>query len=511
MQINVLEYLERGALARFPDRTAVLHDDRGTTFREVAGLANKLAGQIVSKSPETRRPVAVFLAKNAATIAADLGIVASGNCYTNLDAKSPLPRTKSIIDNIQPILIITARDLAGQVSAMGVPPDRVILIEDATAVPDAAAEAELARRRRAAIDTDPVCIINTSGSTGVPKSVVMHHRSIIDFIDWVIDRFPFDENDVFGSLSPFYFDIYTLELYVALATGASIAIIPDSHAAFPAKLVEFLCRARVSFIFWVPSIMVNIANLGLLDHADLGCLKKVFFAGEVFPTKQFNQWRRRLPQATFVNLYGPIEITVDCTYYAVDREFADSEPLPIGFPCANTDILILKEGDQAAGVGEEGELCVRGSSLAMGYWNNPEKTAAAFTRNPLNPHYPEVIYRTGDLVYRNERGEIMFVGRKDYQIKHLGYRIELGEIEAAVGSLEKIDAACVLYHHEAKEITLCFTAKEPLAPAVIRQGLAKLLPKYMLPTVFHQLPEMPRNSNGKIDRLKLNSTMIGRA
>ncbi|MFN9972102.1 MAG: AMP-binding protein, partial [Phycisphaerae bacterium] len=259
-----------------------------------------------------------------------------------------------------------------------------------------------------ALDVDPVCIINTSGSTGIPKSVVMNHRNIIDFIDWTLDEFSFTEQDRFGSLSPLYFDIYTLEVYVAMATGACISLIPESFAAFPAKLMDYLAERRITFLFWVPSIMVTIANLGLLGKYDLSQLRRIFFAGEVFPTRQFNQWRAALTQAEFVNLYGPIEITVDCTFYRIQREFSDDEPLPIGFPCRNTEILILTEDNRPAEVGSQGELCVKGSSLAMGYWNNPERTSAAFVQKPLQKCYPERIYRTGDVASLNQSGEIMF-------------------------------------------------------------------------------------------------------
>jgi D-alanine--poly(phosphoribitol) ligase subunit 1 len=509
MQINVLEYLENGALAQCADRSAVLQDGSSCTFAALDVLARKCGSAICRKSPKANRPIAVFLPKCIETIAANLGILHSGNCYTNLDVKSPAPRVKSILNNLQPTIVITSREFLPAVSALGIAAERILLVEEFTGDGRVVDDAEIARRRKLAIDTDPVCIINTSGSTGIPKSVVMSHRNIIDFMDWVMERFEFRETDVIGSLSPFYFDIYTLELFVCLAKAAQITIIPDSLATFPVKLVQHLAERGVTFLFWVPSIMVNIANMGLLATADLTQLKTVFFAGEVFPTKQFNYWRRHLPQALFVNLYGPIEITVDCTYFVVGRPFADHEPLPIGSPVGNTDILILNERNEAVADGETGELCVRGTSLAMGYWNDPEKTQAAFAQNPLNANYPERIYRTGDLAYRDARGEIMFVGRKDYQIKHLGYRIELGEIETAVGSIEAINAACVLYNAAKKEITLFFTSSEPINPAIIRQALSQVLPKYMLPTAFHQLEALPRNPNGKIDRHKLMSSFGG--
>lgn len=502
MQLNILEYLDEGALRRCPDNDAIVDAGRAYSFAEVARDAKRCAAQILRRRDTTNQPIAVFLPKGANVIIADLGIVYSGNIYTNLDTKSPTRRVLGILKNIDPFLIITSLALASQLQSAGVPREQMLLIEDIFDGEIEVDEARLYRRLESIIDTDPLCIINTSGSTGIPKGVVLSHRSTIDFMDWCFDQFAFDGTERIGSLSPFYFDIYTLELNLCLAKGATIVIIPEEAGIFPAKLMEFVAAQSISFIFWVPTIMVNIYNMGLLNQFDLSALKTVFFAGEVFPTKHLNGWRRALPGARFVNLYGPIEITVDCTYFEVDREFAEDEPLPIGFPCRNTGILILNEKNEPCTTGERGELCVRGSSLAMGYWNDPAKTAKAFVQNPLNNRYPELIYRTGDLAYRNDRGEIMFVGRTDYQIKHLGYRIELPEIEHQVLSLHGIANACVLYNQPEKQITLFYETHRDaeVTSAVIRAKLAEVFPKYMLPTAFHHMPELPRNPNGKIDR-----------
>jgi acyl-coenzyme A synthetase/AMP-(fatty) acid ligase len=251
--------------------------------------------------------------------------------------------------------------------------------------------------------------------------------------------------------------------------------------------------------------MVNIANMDLLSTYSLNDLKTIWFAGEVFPTKQFNYWFDKLPQRKFVNLYGPIEITLDCTYYIIEEKVPDSEPLPIGFPCRNTDVLILKDEDKLAEIGEVGELCVRGTSLAMGYYNNPEKTAAAFVQNPLNKCYPETIYRTGDLVYKNLKGEIMFKGRKDSLIKHLGYRIELGEIEhVIINTLKLVENGCVVYNFLKKEIILFYESKEEISAQAMRTAIGTVFPKYMIPHRFTRVEQMQRNTNGKIDRLYFN-------
>jgi amino acid adenylation domain-containing protein len=510
MQHNVLEYLESGSVQRFCDRIAIVDGDRVFTFAELEANAKRCASLLVRRHDVINQVIAVFLPKSAGTVFADLGIVYAGNAYTNLDVKSPGPRVGSIIQNLQPVLVVTSRDLAPQLEALGVAKDAMFLVEEIYDESVTYDNAALLARLGRIIDTDPLCIINTSGSTGIPKGVALTHRGTIDFMDWVFDRFDWNYDVRIGSLSPFYFDIYTLELNLCLAKGATLVIIPDQLAIFPAKLMAFLQQGRVSFIFWVPSIMVNISNQRLLEGLDLKALRTVFFAGEVFPTKHLNGWRKALPGAMFVNLYGPIEIHVDCTYFVVDREFDDSEPIPIGFPCRNTDVLILNAENKPCAQGEPGELCIRGSSLGLGYWNDAEKTARAFAQNPLQKHYPELIYRTGDLVRTNERGEIMFIGRNDFQIKHMGYRIELPEIEHQVLCLDGVANACVLYKKDAKEITLFYqTNGAEMTPGRIRQELLKTLPKYMIPTVFHQMEELPRNPNGKIDRNGLSRRLQG--
>ena len=509
MQINILEYAGKDGFERFADKIAIIDQERSFSFQEMETYAQRCATLLIRCADVIREAIAVYLPKSAETIFADLGIVYSGNAYMNLDVKSPPQRIKSIIDHIGPRLIVTSRGLARQLENLGVASAQLFFIEDIFAGEIEYDRAELWRRLDRIVDTDPLCIINTSGSTGIPKGVALNHRSTIDFMDWCFDHLGLDGSERIGSLSPFYFDIYTLELNLCLAKGATFVIIPERMAIFPSTLMKFVAEQAVSFVFWVPSMMVNIANQGLLGQFDLGALRTVFFAGEVFPMKHLNLWRCALPQARFVNLYGPIEITVDCTYFIVEREFSDEDALPIGFPCRNSDILILHKNDAPCKPGERGELCVRGSSLAMGYWNDPEKTAKAFVQNPLNKRYPELIYRTGDLVYLNERGEIMFVGRKDFQIKHMGFRIELPEIEHQVLAVEGIANACVLYNKEKKEITLCYEAADAgLTPAAIRQKLSEIFPKYMLPTVFHKMAELPRNPNGKIDRHEL-SLLLG--
>jgi amino acid adenylation domain-containing protein len=509
MKTHVLEYLEHGSLQRCADATAIDYRNQTLSFTQLHQLATHFAAAICRSSSAINSPVCVYLPRGIETIAANLGTLISRNCYSNLDVRSPLPRTAAILNNLAPSLIITSKELAPTLHPIANPSAQLLFVDDCiNTAPTPTELAEIQRRRTQSLDVDPACIINTSGSTGVPKSVVMNHRNIIDFIDWTLDEFPFSSTDRFACLSPLYFDIYTLELYCSLATGACLCLIPDAWTGFPAKLTEFLQHQHITFLFWVPSVMVAIANLGLLHQFSLPKLRRVFFAGEVFPTRQFNIWRKALPDTEFVNLYGPIEITVDCTWYRIEREFADDEPLPIGFPCRNTEILILTDDNQPVPVGQQGELCVKGSSLAMGYWNDPERTAKVFTQNPLQTHYPEIIYRTGDLASVNPHGEILFHGRKDHQIKHSGYRIELGEIEHAASSTGLLQQVCAVYASERQEIILFYSSQHPIEPGTLRSKLLERLPRYMLPAVFQHLPELPRNPNGKIDRLKLHQEAL---
>ena len=496
---HITQYLE-ATVAAHPDRVAVHDGDASITFEHLyervlavaASLSRRLGGR-------TGLVVAAHLPKSLDAVVADLAILYSGNAYMNLDVKSPAQRLANILEQTRPALIV-----AGAASPL--PPEFGPAWEMPRELPapdDKERRAVLALRD-SCIDTDLLCIINTSGSTGTPKAVALNHHSFIDFTEVVCEAGLVREGEVVASLSPAVFDIFSFELCMLMARGATLALVPESCAAFPVRLLELMAALRVTFLFWVPTIMVNIANMDLLAHIPLPDLRMAWFAGEVFPTAKFNYWRARLPHVTFANFYGPIEITLDCLYHVVERDLRDDEPIPIGKPFRNTAILVLNDENKPVLPGQpgvEGELCVRGSSLAAGYYNNPEKTAAAFVQNPLNSAYPERIYRTGDVVAWNEHGELVFKGRKDTLIKHLGYRIELAEIEhVAVNTLKIAPNCCALYDQARKRIVLVCEAASPLSEKALRQKLGEVLPKYMVPSLSLSIPEMPRNRNGKIDR-----------
>ena len=497
MKANVTYWLDQTA-DRLPDKIAFADEKKEITFRELRAQAMALATQMLQKTL-FKKPVVIYLEKGVDVLVSFMGAAYSCNFYSPIDIDMPLSRVNKILEVLQPALVITTAELKTvfeQYEYQG----EYLIFEETIGSPADKQIVDAARSK--GIDTDLLYVLFTSGSTGVPKGVTINHRSVIDYIDWVTETFDITEGDSFGNQAPFYFDNSILDIYSTIKSGATTYIIPKNLFAQPVPLLEYIKEKKINTIFWVPSALIVVAKLKAFRNVDLSdTLQRVLFCGEVMPNKQLNIWRKFLPDVLYANLYGPTEITDACTYYIVDREFSDDEPLPIGIPMANTDILILNDKNELVSGDEVGELCVRGTSLSMGYYNNPEKTREAFVQNPLNPYVPETIYRTGDLVKYNEYGEIVYLSRKDFQIKHMGHRIELGEIETAVSSLEEIALCCCLYDERHQKIVLFI--EEELDKAYINEQISELVPEYMLPNKVITLEKMPINANGKIDRVKL--------
>lgn len=498
---NVVEYLIE-SVKKYPDKTALVDEHRKITFSELDQAARKVAYAIVNQcGNRTNRPIAVYMEKSVECIIAFLGIVYSGNYYSPLNFQMPVYRIKRVVDTLEPIAIIynsKMPEIEGENS---------ISFKDAMLLDGTK---ENAAGFHKVIDSDPVYVLFTSGSTGEPKGVVISHRGVIDYTEWLHDKFHFDEKTVFGNQAPFYFDNSILDIYSTLKNGATMNIIPERLFSFSSSLLEYINENKINTLFWVPSALISVANSGVLSKVPLNYLERVLFCGEVMPNKQLNMWRSIYPDLLYANLYGPTEITDVCTYYIVDRDFEDDESLPIGKECENTGILILNSEDQQAEIGETGELCVRGTCLSMGYYGNDTKTNEAFVQNPLNHKYRDIIYRTGDLVQYNEQGEIIFIGRKDYQIKHQGHRIELGEIETISSSMEEIERSCAVYDDEKKKIILFCSLRMDnthISEKEIYRWLKYRLPSYMLPAKICLLNDFPMNANGKIDRVKLKEDL----
>ncbi len=498
--MRVTDYLDDTA-SSFPDKIAFVDGRRAITFNELREEALSVA-DVLARRGLFKQPIAVFMEKCVECIVSFLGVAYSGNFYTPIDTEMPSSRIEKIMETLQPQLIITNRQSQDQIAGWSgdIP---VLIYEEITQKPcDVAFVLEATKK---VLDSDVLYVLFTSGSTGVPKGVVVPHRAVRNYIDWFVETFQMDEETVLGNQAPLFFDLSIQDVYGTLKSGCTTYLLDKSLFSFPAQLMGFLGEHAINMIMWAPSALCLVANLKGLKVKTLPSLKHVLFCGEVMPNKQLNQWRAAYPETTFVNLYGPTEACDAIAYYAVDRPFADDEALPIGRAIRNVEVLVIKENNMPVEASEQGELCIRGASLAHGYYNNPEKTQEAFVQNPLCLQYPEIIYRTGDLVHYNERGELVYNGRKDFQIKHMGHRIELGEIEMAVSSLDGIKQNCCLYDGEKGKIVLFYAGDLDGQEMTVR--LKELIPEYMLPHKKVKMDKLPLNMNGKIDRVKLKEML----
>ena len=349
-------------------------------------------------------------------------------------------------------------------------------------------------------------LLFTSGSTGTPKGIVISHRAILDFTDWLTDFCGYTEHEVFGNQSPFYFDTSCKDLYQTLKLGATCVILEKKFFALPLFLLQALDQHGVTAVNWATSAFHLAASSGALERCVPHALRKIVVGGEALQARYVNMWKRAIPEADLYNMYGPTETTVDCAALHLTRAYRDDEPIPIGKACRNMQLLLLKDDLTEAAPGETGELCVRGSGLAAGYFADSEKTNAAFIQNPLCPDYRDILYRTGDMAVQREDGNFYFLARRDGQIKHMGYRIELGEIETALYSVDGLhDAVC--FYDAMRDKIVCVYAGN-LDTNTLAKALRTALPKYMLPNVYEKLEALPHNANGKLDRAALKERFL---
>ena len=497
---TITDYLDATAL-RLPEKIAFVDEHRSVTFAEVREESRRVASALADLGIR-KQPVAVFMDKCVECIHAMLGTAYSGNFYTVLDVHMPTTRIEKIMSVLHPAIIITDATHAEQAKRFA-GDAALLLYEDA--MTQQPAETLLRRVHAQTLETDALYVLFTSGSTGTPKGVIISHKAVRAYLEWGAETFRLDETTVFANQTPFYFVMSGFDIYHTIRSGATMYIVPKALFSFPVPLLEYLKEHRVNTLYWVPSVLCLIANLQALPEVHLPDLRLVMFSGEVMPSKQLNLWRREYPDILYVNQYGPTELTDICAYYIVDREISDSESLPIGIPCSHMELLLLDEHDQEVPEGEIGEICGRGPSVAYGYYHEPEKTREVFVQNPVNTAYEEIIYRTGDLARYNERHELIYISRKDFQIKHMGNRIELGEIETAVSSLNGVAQNCCLYDAARSKIVLFYSGTAE--PDAIKQELRQLVPEYMVPNRMVKLEMLPQNLNGKIDRAALKEQL----
>ncbi|MBQ8140150.1 MAG: amino acid adenylation domain-containing protein [Clostridia bacterium] len=498
---NILEYLEDTVL-RVPQKTAFSNGKEDMSFGELY-RASRAVGTELARLGLRGEAVAVFMDKHPNAMAAFFGTIYAGCFYVCIDSAMPEERVRLILENVSARAIIA--DAKGMAKASKFETEYILRFEEIARTEEDAGILSDVRRRQ--IDTDPIYVVFTSGSTGVPKGVVACHRSVIDYTEALCEALGFSENTVFGNQTPLYFDAPLKEIMPTLMLGATTYFIPKMLFSFPVKLVEYLNTNKINTICWVVSALVQVSTLGALDVTRPEYLTTVAFGSEVFPKKDYKIWRDTLPNARFFNLYGPTEATGMSCFWRAERELCEDEPIPIGEPFDNTDIILLGDGGREAAEGEEGEICIRGTCLTMGYYGNDEKTSEAFVQNPLNRAYPELIYRTGDIGRYNEYGELVFVTRRDSQIKHMGHRIELGEIDSSVLKCGGTARACSVYDGDKKRIVLFYVGE--LDPSELQKQLAQRLPRYMLPAEAVRLDSLPLTDNGKTDRRKLKDMACG--
>lgn len=499
---NILEYLESN-IKYNPHKIAFADKDKEITYQELV-MKSKEIGSQLSKQFKPRTPIPVFMEKSVDTITLFFGIVYAGCFYVMLDTKQPKYRLNQILTTLNVDTIVSSNHFDKDLLKLEFT-GTTVKLEDLFGEVD---EAALAAVKAQALDVDPLYGIFTSGSTGIPKGVIVAHRSVIDFIDVFTNTFEITNEDVIGNQAPWDFDVSVKDIYSTIAVGATMQIIPKQYFSFPTKLIDFMIERDVTTIIWAVSAMCIISTLRGFDYKVPTKLRKVMFSGEVMPVKQLNVWKEYLPDVMYVNLYGPTEITCNCTYHIIEEDFLPGEIIPIGKPFPNEHVFLLDEDNhEVTTPGQKGEICVSGTAVTLGYFNNPEQTKKAFVQNPLNPYYIETIYRTGDLAYYNEEGQFCFASRKDFQIKHMGHRIELGEIESTLESIGEIKRACCIF--ENNKIHAFYDGE--IEKKEIVRGLKKVLPVFMVPNVFNKVDQFPITKNGKIDRNELKRMIEGEA
>ena len=495
---TVLDLLAQQA-AENPDRIAVADANHTLTFGELARRSDALATVLLQHSL-ARQPVGVIARRSADVPALFFAVLKTGGFYVPLDPALKPEKLGHICENSGLRLVLDTQEPPPLPQGV-----HGVCCDDA--LWNAAADYRLLASVRSGMQpSDPLYLIYTSGSTGVPKGVLKSHGAMLSYLDAFTARYPLKATDVLGNQTPFFFDASSKDIYWMLHDGVRMEVLDTGLFSQPYKLVEYLNEKRVSVISWVPSALAIVSQLNTFADILPKYLHSVFFIGEVFPMKQFTLWRRHLPHVRYVNLYGQSELAGACCYYEVDREFSDDETLPIGQPLANARILLLDGNTPVTQPDVTGEICIVSPALAEGYFGDGEKTAQAFVSYELEGQTLRM-FRTGDMARWNTDGLLVFAARRDAQIKHMGYRIELGEIEAAAGSLDDIlDCACVYDTVKSKIVLFC-TAREGATKASLRKALREKLSSYMVPSKIEILPQLPRNANGKIDRVLLKTKL----
>lgn len=494
---NVLEFLEHSA-EMYPDKEGVTDKKNSCSYKVMKEASCRIGSALAKRNVRTK-PVAVLMDKDAYTIFSLLGIVYAGGFYVVLNPDLPMERLKKMQHVLNADYVITNRRHA-ETAQEFFSDDAILLVEDL--ITEEMNFAVLHDIRSQMIDTDPLYINFTSGSTGVPKGVLVSHRSVIDFISEFTNLFDVTRQDRIGNQAPLDFDVSVKDIYSSLKSSGTLVLIPKELFSKPTALLDYLCEKEVTTLIWAVSALCLVTTVHGLDYRVPEKIRKIFFSGEVMPVKHLKTWMRHLPQTVFINLYGPTEITCNCTYHILERGRSYADGIPIGRPFWNDDVFLLDENDKR--ITEPfvtGEICIRGTSLALGYYRDFEQTEKVFVPNPINQNYLEYIYRSGDLGSYSKEGELFFKGRKDYQIKYQGHRIELEEIERTIANTTGVERCCCIFEEEKQQLFGFYTGE--IDHLELRRQLENQLPRYMIPRRMYQESDFPLNKNGKIDRKKM--------
>ena len=520
----LLQHLLIESAIQSPDKEALSFEGQSLTYRELDQISNQMAHALKSAGVKRGDRVGIYVHKSFASIIAIFGILKAGGVYVPLDPGAPAKRLAYITRNCDIRVVITSQAKLAALAEFfpnETPITHVILTDAVPEIPalpenvahtrweDVLTNETSALPNEGTIETDLSYILYTSGSTGDPKGVMISHRTIFTFINWCSDTFKIGPTDRVTSHAPLHFDLSTFDIFVTLKAGATVVLVPEKASVFPINLVKLLQNEQVTVTYMVPSIFSLMVNYGKLRQHDLSNLRTILFAGEVFPIKYLRQLVEAIPHAEYYNLYGPTETNV-CTYYKVqskDLEPERTEPVPIGIACENMEVFAVDDqGRRVTEPGIEGELWARGSCVAQGYWGDPEKTAKGFVPNPLQPHFHEIAYRTGDLVTLDQDGKNwIFIGRRDHMIKSRGYRIELGEIEAALyghGSIKEAAVVAIPDELLGNRLKAFIVPHETNGISIneLRAYCGQKLPNYMVPESIELLDSLPKTSTGKVNR-----------
>ena len=494
---NILQYLELST-EKNKDKIAIIEEENKISYSDLL-LDSKKIGTALSKYIVQKDPVGVLMDKGINSLSTFFGTVYAGGFYVYLNPDLPIARLQKIIEVSGIKVVVTNESYLENAKQLS---EKIDILEIDNIKKEKIDEEKLCAIRRKALDVDPLYANFTSGSTGEPKGVLVSHRSVIDFMNVFTDQFSITEKDIIANQAPFDFDVSVKDIYSSIKLGATLLVVPKKLFSSPAKLLDYLCDNKATTLIWAVSALCLITTFHGLDYKVPTSVNKILFSGEVMPIKHIRQWIEHLPDALFVNLYGPTEITCNCTYHIVDKELKYEKQIPMGVPFDNEEVFLLDENNSLIEKPDVvGEICVKGTALSLGYYNNGEQTNKYFVQNPLNSKYIDMIYKTGDLGYIGQDGQFYFSGRKDFQIKHMGHRIELEEIELEINKVDGIVRSCCVYDNEKSRLYGFYIGS--LEPKELHDILATKLPVFMIPNTLKQVEEFKLNKNGKIDRKQL--------